>query len=100
MKDVTAQDPVSREEIRRLAAARIGDLGQAVIDVERRIMVVDGELYADDEAELPPGGSRQQDLRRINLYPSFGNRSRGVDDSTTWPRLPQAVQEAFGSSCR
>ena len=93
------------EEIRRMASARFGDLVKAVIDIERRLMVVDAELHADEEAELLAGGSRQTDLWGINLYPdlavsdwlefdsminlrpSFGNRSRGVDDSTTRDRI-------------
>ena len=91
MKDVTEQDPISLEEIHRMAAARFGDLVKAVIDVERRIMVVDAELHADEEAELLAGGSRQQDPWGINLRPSFGNRSRGVDDSTTQERIAALV---------
>jgi hypothetical protein len=111
MKIVTGQTPLSVEEIRRMAAVRFGDLVKAVIDVERRIMVVDAELHADEEAELLAGGSRQQDLWGINLYPdlpesewlefdsminlrpSFGNRTRGVDDSTTRDRIAALVAE-------
>jgi hypothetical protein len=61
-------------------------------------MVVDADLHADQEAELLATGSKQTDVWGINLYPelpegewtefdsminlrpSFGNRSRGVDD--------------------
>jgi hypothetical protein len=111
MKVVTEQDPISVEEIRRMAAARFGDFVKAVIDVERRIMIVDAELHADEEAELLAGGSRQQHLWGINLYPdlaesewlefdsminlrpSFGNRSRGVDDHATRERIAAMVIE-------
>ena len=111
MKAVTEQDPISLEEIRHMAAARFGDLVKAVVDVERGIMVVDAELHADEEAELLAVGSRQQDLWGINLYPdlpesewlefdsminlrpSFGNRTRGVDDSTTRDRIAALVTE-------
>ena len=72
-------------------------------------MIVDAELHADEEAELLAGGSRQQDLWGINLYadlaenewlefdsmlnlrPSFGNRSRGVDDPATRDRIAALV---------
>ena len=109
MKVVTEQDPISVEEIRRMAAARFGDFVKAVIDVERRIMIVDAELHADEEAELLAGGSRQQHLWGINLYPdlaesewlefdsminlrpSFGNRSRGVDDHATREKIAAMV---------
>lgn len=61
-------------------------------------MAVDAELHADEEALLVQSGSRQKDLWGINFYPdlegedfiefdsminlrpSVGNRSRGVDD--------------------
>ena len=111
MKIVTAQTPLSLEALRQMAAARFGDLVKAVIDIERRIMVVDAELHADEEAELLADGSRQEDLWRINLYPdlpesewlefdpminlrpSIGNRTRGVDDSKTRDRIAAMVTE-------
>ena len=111
MKIVTAQTPLSLEALRQMAAARFGDLVKAVIDIGRRIMVVDAELQADEEAELLADGSRQEDLWGINLYPdlpesewlefdsminlrpSFGNRTRGVDDSKTRDRIAAMVTE-------
>jgi hypothetical protein len=107
---VTAQEPISLEELRRLAAERFGDLVKAVVDLERRIMVVDAELHSDQEAELLASGSRQQDLWGINFYPdlpendwleydsminirpSFGNRSRGVDDPATREEIAALVR--------
>lgn len=111
MRIVTELDPISMDEIRRMAAARFGDLVKAVIDLERRIMIVDAELQADEEAELLAGGSQQRDLWGINLYPdlaesewlefdsminlrpSFGNRSRGVDDHATREKIAAMVVE-------
>ena len=92
-----------------MAAAGFGDLVKAVIDLERRILLVDAELHADQEAQLLAEGSRQQDLWGINLYPelsesewiefdsminlrpSFGNRSRGVDDPAIRERIAALV---------
>ena len=109
MRTVTAQEPISLDELRRLAAERFGDLVKAVIDLERRIMIVDADLHADQEAELLAGGSRQQDLWGINFYPdlpesdwlefdsminlrpSSGNRSRGVDDPATREKIAALV---------
>jgi len=111
MRVVTEQDPISMDEIRRMATARFGDLVKAVVDLERRVMIVDAELHADEEAEFLAGGSRQRDLWGINLYPdlaesewlefdsminlrpSFGNRSRGVDDDATRDRIAALVIE-------
>jgi hypothetical protein len=105
MRTVTEQERITIDELRRLAAGRFGDLVKAVVDVERRVMLVDAELHADQEAELLAGGSRQQDVWGINLYPdlpeaewiefdsminlrpSQGNRSRGVDDAATRDRI-------------
>jgi hypothetical protein len=110
MRTVSEGDRISLEELRRLAAGRFGDLVKAVVDLERRIMIVDAELHADQEAELLAAGSRQQDLWGINLYPdlsgsdwlefdsmlnlrpSFGNRSRGVDDAATRDKLAELVR--------
>lgn len=101
MRHVTAQDPVSIDEVRRLAAGRFGDMVKGVVDLERRVMLLDADLHADQEAALLAEGSAQRDLWGINLYPdvngpdwlefdsminlrpSLGNRSRGVDDAAT-----------------
>jgi len=82
---------------------------KAVVDVERRIMAVDGELHADEEAILLENGSRQENLWGINIYPelegsdriefdsvinirpSQGNRSRGVDNTIVREKIVQVV---------
>jgi hypothetical protein len=110
MRTVTEDDPLSLEELRRLAAGRFGDMVKAVVDVERGIMIVDADLHADQEATLLSSGSTRQDLWGINLYPdlpesdwlefdsminlrpSFGNRSRGVDD----PGIREIIVELVG----
>lgn len=89
---------ISLGEIKTMAEERFGNLVKAIVDIERKIMAVDGELHADEEALLLENGSRQQDLWGINIYPelegedfiefdsminlrpSQGNMSRGVDD--------------------
>ena len=111
MKVVTEQATISLDELLRIAAARFGDLIKAVVDLERRILIIDAELHADEEAQLLADGSRQQDLWGINLYPelsesewvefdaminlrpSFGNRSRSVDDLATRERIAALVAD-------
>jgi len=96
-------------ELRSMAEARFGDLVKAVVDVRRGIMVVDGELHSDEEALLLESGSEQAGLWGINLYPdlpvsewvefdsminirpSQGNRSRGVDDPQTQAQIVAVV---------
>jgi hypothetical protein len=83
---------------------------KAVVDVRRGIMAIGGELQSDEEALLLDQGSEQRDLWGINLYPaetpadwiefdstinvrpSQGNRSRGVDDSAVRDQIRQLVE--------
>ena len=92
------RDSISRADIATEAASGFGDMVKAVVDVRRGVMAIGGELHADEEAALLDDGSAQGDLWGINLYPgerddawiefdsminvrpSQGNRSRGVDD--------------------
>lgn len=82
---------------------------KAVVDVGRRVIAVGGELHSDEEAALLDDGALQQDLWGINLYPgeqgddwiefdsvinirpSRGNRSRGVDDAGVRQRISEIV---------
>ena len=93
-------DKISVEALKKMAEPRFGNLIKAVVDVRQRVIVVDAELHADEEAFLLEHGSRQQDLWGINLYPdmerngadfiefdsminlrpSQNNWTRGVDD--------------------
>ena len=101
MRIVTESHPISRDELSALARQRFGDMVKGVVDLRRGILLLDADMHADQEAELLAGGSAQRDLWGINIYPdvtdsdwiefdsminlrpSFGNRSRGVDDPGT-----------------
>jgi len=101
--------PITLDEIKTMAEGLFGNLVKAVVDVERRIMALDGELHADEEALLLESGSRQESLWGINIYPelegpdriefdsminirpSQGNRSCGVDDPKVRERIIQIV---------
>ncbi len=95
----------------QLAEGGFGNLVKAVVDVERRMMAVGGELHADEEALLLEHGSGQHHLWGINIYPELpgderiefdslinirpaqGNRSRSVDDPAIRDTIVQIVQE-------
>lgn len=101
MRRVTESEPIAVDELRALARGRFGEMVKGVVDLRRAILLLDADLHADQEAELLADGSQQSDLWGINLYPdlpgddwlefdsminlrpSFGNRSRGVDDPGT-----------------
>lgn len=105
------EHPISLDELKRMAVVLFGNLVKAVVDVERRIIALDGELHADEEAVLLENGSRQESLWGINIYPeleapdriefdslinirpSQGNRSRSVDDPAVREKIIQIVAE-------
>jgi hypothetical protein len=96
MKIIT--EKITIEEIKSMADAMFGIFVKAVVDIEKEIMSIDGELHSDEEAMLLENGSSQDNLWGINIYPDLpvneriefdsminlkpriGNRSRTVDD--------------------
>ena len=104
-----APDSITLDEIRALAEARFGDMIKGVVDLERGILLLDADLHADQEASLLADGATQANLWGINLYPdiegddwlefdsminlrpSFGNRSRGVDDPATRAAIAELI---------
>jgi hypothetical protein len=63
---------IEPEELARLVDAYFGDMVKIVVDVERRVIAVGGELHADAEQILLETGSRQADLWGANYYPGRG----------------------------
>lgn len=51
------------------------DMMKIVVDVEREILAIDGELHADLEDLLLQSGSKQEHLWGANIYPSKGKES-------------------------
>lgn len=56
-------------ELKKMAEQTFGDMVKVVVDIEKEIMAVDGELHADEEALLLENGSKQKNLWGINIYP-------------------------------
>ncbi|MFH1379063.1 MAG: DUF5674 family protein [bacterium] len=93
------QDSITLTEIREMAAHSFGDMVKADVDVAKGIIALDAELHSDLEAILIENGSKQGDIWGINLYPelkgnefiefdsminmrpSQGNKSRGIDNN-------------------
>ena len=63
--------PITLSRLRDIAAGQFGDFVKAVVDVERGLMAIGGDLHADEEATLLDGGSDQRKLWGINLYPDL-----------------------------
>ena len=58
--------------LRRLVETRFEDMVKYVVDIERAIAAVGGELHADEEELLLEHGSRQENLWGANYYPGRG----------------------------
>ncbi len=97
------------QELKQMAAHRFGDMIKAVVDIENKIVAVDAELHSDLEALLIDNGSKQKNLWGINLYPEIpgddfiefdsminmrptqGNKSRGIDDAGIREKIIQII---------
>jgi len=97
--------------LRDMMLNMFGNFVKAVIDIEKEIMAIDGELHADEEALLLVNGSKQENLWGINIYPelpkeervefdsminlrpSQGNRTRNVDDQEVRNKIIKIVNK-------
>ena len=104
-------DKISIEELKKMSEKMHNNIVKAVVDLEKGIMVVDADMHADQEMLLLEEESRQEDLwginihphksrdewiefdSMINLRPSFGNRSRGVDNPAIQERIKKLVNK-------
>ena len=72
---------VSKQELTAIAKAQFGDMVKAVVDIELKVIVVGGELHADEEAVLLERGSKQENLWGINIYVDKSDNERIEFDS-------------------
>jgi hypothetical protein len=102
---------ISLYELKKMSEKMHNNIVKAVVDLEKGIMVVDADMHADQELLLLEQDSRQEDLwginihpynspdkwiefdSMINLRPSFGNKSRGVDDPAIQERIKKLVNK-------
>lgn len=73
------REPIPLRIVRELAEAGFGDLVKAVVDIDRQILAMGGDLHSDAEAALLDLGCRQADLWGINLYPGLYGRPGWVE---------------------
>ncbi len=69
------RDPIPPEELGRLAHETFVDMVKYVVDIERGVIAVGGQLHADAEQVLLEDGSRPGDLWGANYYHGRGRES-------------------------
>lgn len=102
---------ISKKDLQLMAELMFGDMVKAVVDIEKKIMVVDVELHVDAETFLLENESLQKNLWGINLYPALpekewlefdsminlrptqGNRSRGVENPKIRAQIKKLVKQ-------
>lgn len=105
------KDSISKNELAEIAKNQFGDLVKAVVDIEKEVIAIGGELHADEEALLLEQGSEQKNLWGINLYaakprdewvefdsminirPSQRNNSRGVESLETQRKIRDIISK-------
>lgn len=106
------REKISNKELSDMATKMFGSMVKAVVDIEQEIMAVDAGLHADEEYLLLENGSKQEYLWGINIYPdqigtngfivfdsminlrpSWGNKSRGVDDPAIQEKIKTIVNK-------
>lgn len=106
------RNSVGKQELIKMANEGFGELVKAVVDVEQEIMAIGGELHADEEVLLTEKeNSRRENTWGINIYPkkqeneliefdsminikpSLGNRSRGVENMETRENIKKVVMK-------
>ncbi len=79
MKLVNINQKISLNKLKQMSFKIFGGLVKAVVDIEKEIMVIDGEMHADEEKFLLDSGSQQDNLWGINLYPDFFGKDNFIE---------------------
>ena len=111
---VMVEERLDPAELARLVHLFFDDMVKYVVDVERRVAAVGGQLHADAEQVLLATGSRQADLwganyypgqtpddcieytALINIRPAHGNRSMVIEDEAIRVRVREITFALIG----
>ena len=67
---------VNNDELKEFAKKTFGEMVKAVVDIEKEIIAIGGELHADGNEKLLEEGSKQKNLWGINIYPGKSKDER------------------------
>lgn len=65
------EEPITRNELKAIAANTFGDMVKAVADINKGLLCIDAELHSDMEKSLIEQGSLQENLWGFNIYPDL-----------------------------
>jgi translation initiation factor 1 (eIF-1/SUI1) len=63
------KNKISKQKMAEKFLSCFKTVTKVVVDIEKEVIAIDGELHADLETFLLENGSKQEDLWGINLYP-------------------------------
>lgn len=102
--------PITISQLKEIAERRFGDMIKGVVDIEKNVIALGGDLHSDEEALLLQQGSKQENLWGINLYPDMkmpnmvefdsminirprqNNRSRGIENELTRNQILEIIK--------
>ena len=106
------EQSITNDELKEMSTKMFDGLVKAVVDIDKKIMVVDAEMHADQEDYLLQLGSEQKNLWGINFYPeqigtenyiefdsminlrpSQNNRSRDVENQEIREKIIAIVEK-------
>lgn len=112
---VVVRERIDRGELARLVQAFFVDMVKYVVDVERGVAAVGGELHVDAADVLLEDGSRQEHVwgatyypgrgpddciefvSLINIRPAHGNRGMEVEDAVVRARIRDVTTALIGA---
>ncbi len=53
---------ITAQELSAMSASMYGDMVKAVVDLKKKLLIVDAEMHVDEEQFLLESGSKQEDL--------------------------------------
>lgn len=92
---VFVENTIDMKIVKTAAEQRFGDMVKAVIDIDKKVMAIGGELHADEEALLLDHGSEQSNVWGINIYPDLAMPDaveREVQDESIRKQIIQIVK--------
>lgn len=105
------KEKITKEELKKITQEGFGEMVKAVVDIEKEIIALGGELHADGNALLLENGSKQENLWGINIYPnkpknewvefsalinirpSIGNRSMEIQDNKIKEKIKEIINK-------